>query len=106
MKKLIIIPLLIVAIGAFGQTSVPIKEGKLFNKIFHKGTATIADLAIRPTIGSDLTYVLVRKYRGKWYSNYPYTIKADDNTYKVYKDGRVVMLIKRKKIETINPKSI
>lgn len=96
MKKLIIITALIHYMGVnplIAQTTKPIKDTSLIRKVTTRSNFGLYhhfDYVLTPTInGDDHVKAWANKYKGKWYSNYPYTIKFSYNRHiiKIYENS-------------------
>jgi hypothetical protein len=99
MKKLIIIPILILAsIVCFGQIVTKPIKWKFLDKVMtdHSGEFKLrfsCDYYINP-VNTKLPSgaVMVKKYNGIWYSNYPYVVKIDTikKVFRVYAGEKMV----------------
>lgn len=103
MKKLILITLLIATINtAHSQTTIPVKN-KLFIELI-TGTRTKYQTGHHydfyfTGIGLTKIDIWVNKYKGKWYSNWPYTVKSNENYYKIYKHKKLFYIVEKSNLK-------
>ncbi len=86
MKKLsITLSLICIALGVMGQVTIPIKNKAFIDKVTKVGSGvTWYDYHIFPNIPGHQIMAWANLYHGKWYSNYPYTIKFKNNRNVIY----------------------